>query len=344
MLRYAAKKAGSTRAEGLEEMTLSMLRGQEGYQKEELQQLIDFLKKEIKPDVVHLSNALLMGLAAKIKSDLGIPVVCSLQDEDVWIDAMSADYQDQLWGLFTEKARDIDAFVAVSRYYGKVMQKRMSIAPEKLHVIYIGLDVNNYDYAVPDTENSVIGYMSRMNAENGFEVFMDAFIKLKSNPKYKNVKARVSGGQIGDDKKFVHKQLRKLKKNNLLNEVKFVEEYEEKYHNRYNQHIDLLSVPVLKGEAFGLYQIEALACGVPTVQPALGAFPEIAEVSQGGLIYEPNTPEVLARKWEELLADSEKMLKLSEQGRKSVEEIFNTKRTTRKMLEVYQFVILKNDI
>ncbi len=342
MLRYAAKKAGSTRAEGLEEMTLSMLRGHEGYQKEELQQLIDFLKKEIKPDVVHLSNALLMGLAAKIKSDLGIPVVCSLQDEDVWIDAMNADYQDQLWGLFAEKARDIDAFVAVSRYYGEVMQKRMSIAPEKLHMIYIGLDVNNYDYAAPDTGNPVLGYMSRMNAENGFEVFMDAFIKLKSNPKYKNVKARVSGGQTGDDKKFVHKQLRKLKKNNLLDDVEFVEEYEEKYHNRYNQHIDLLSVPVLKGEAFGLYQIEALACGVPTVQPALGAFPEIAEVSQGGLIYEPNTPEVLARKWEELLADPGEMFKLSEHGRKSVEEIFNTKRTTRKILEVYQSVVLKN--
>ena len=34
-LKYAAKKAGSTRAEGLEEMTISMLQGHEGYQKEE---------------------------------------------------------------------------------------------------------------------------------------------------------------------------------------------------------------------------------------------------------------------------------------------------------------------
>ena len=83
ILKYAAKKAGSTRAHGLEEMTLSMLRGHEGYQKEELQMLIDYLRDYEKPDVVHLSNALLLGLAHKIKNELGIPVVCSLQDEDL---------------------------------------------------------------------------------------------------------------------------------------------------------------------------------------------------------------------------------------------------------------------
>lgn len=342
LLRYAAKKAGSTRAHGLEEMTMSMLRGHEGYQKEELQQLIDFLKNEIKPDVVHLSNALLMGLAGKIKEELGIPVVCSLQDEDVWIDAMADEYQERLWNLFSEKAKDISAFIAVSQFYADVMQKKMNIEKEKLNVIHIGIDPDVYDPKLPAQNPPIIAFMSRMNEENGFEVFIDAFIKLKTKPKFKDVQIRLSGGMTGDDKLFIRKQVKKLKKYNLLEDVVFVDEYKEEFHNQFFQPVTLLSVPVLNGEAFGLYQIEALACGVPIVQPALGAFPEVIDASKGGKIYSPNTPESLAEKWAEVLSDREALEQMSINGRKSVEEKFNSKLLIDKMLDVYQSVVNNN--
>lgn len=334
-LRYAAKKAGSTRAEGLEEMTMSMLRGHEGYQGEELEQLIDFLKHTIKPDVVHLSNALLMGLARKIKDELGIPVVCSLQDEDVWIDAMADSYQEQLWDLFAEKAKDIDAFIAVSEFYGNVMKKRMQIPADKLSVIHIGIDPDNFEASLPTSNPPVLGYMSRMNKENGFEVFIDAFLRLKAKPEFKDVKARVSGGMTGDDKAFINKQIKKLKKARIEADVIFVDEYLEEFHNQFFQVLSLLSVPVLKGEAFGLYQIESLAAGVPLVQPALGAFPEIISESKGGVTYSPNTPEVLSDKWAEVLNNPEELNRMSINGRKSVEEKFNSKLLIEKMLKVY---------
>lgn len=337
-LRYAAKKAGSTRAEGLEEMTLSMLRGHEGYQGEELQHLIDFLKNTIKPDVVHLSNALLMGLARKIKDELGIPVVCSLQDEDVWIDAMADSYQKQLWDMFAEKAKDIDAFIAVSQFYGDVMKKRMQIPAEKLSVIHIGIDPFKYESSLPASNPPVLGYMSRMNEENGFEVFIDAFIKLKSRTGFKNVKARVSGGMTGDDKVFINNQVKKLKKAKIEQDVSFVDEYIEEFHNQFFKPLSLLTVPVLNGEAFGLYQIESLACGVPLVQPALGAFPEVIEESKGGVTYMPNTSETLADKWAEVLSNTEDLVRMSTDGRKSVEEKFNSSILIEKMLEVYQSV------
>lgn len=342
LLRYAAKKAGSTRAHGLEEMTLSMLRGHEGYQSEELQQLIDFLKSEIKPDVVHLSNALLMGLAAKIKSELGIPVVCSLQDEDVWIDAMADDYQEQLWTLLSEKAKDISAFIAVSQFYADVMQKKMNIEAEKLNVIHIGIDSDVFEANLPAENPPVIGFMSRMNEENGFEVFIDAFIHLKSNSDFKNVQIRLSGGMTGDDKVFIQKQVKKLKKHKLINDVVFVDEYKEEFHNQFFQPVTLLSVPVLNGEAFGLYQIESLACGVPIVQPALGAFPEIIEASKGGVTYTPNTAEALSGKWAEVLRNPEALKQMSMDGRKSVEEKFNSKLLIDKMLSIYQTVVNNN--
>ena len=338
-LKYAAKKAGSTRAEGLEEMTISMLKGHEGYQKEELQQLINFLKHHEKPDVVHLSNALLMGLGRKIKDELGIPVVCSLQDEDVWIDAMADSYQDKLWGLFSEKARDIDAFIAVSEFYGKVMKKRMNIPDSKLHVIHVGIDPNDFEATEPAFNPPVIGYMSRMNEENGFEVFVDAYIRLRSKPEFRNVKLRCSGGQTGDDKKFIEKQVKKLKRAGLLADVEFVEEYREKYLNQFFKPLTLLSVPVLKGEAFGLYQIESLACGVPLVQPALGAFPEIIEATKGGFTYSPNNADALANQLAEALNDKDNLKKISKEGRENVVKHFNSQILIKKMMKVYEGVI-----
>ncbi len=338
-LKYAAKKAGSTRAEGLEEMTISMLQGHEGYQKEELQQLIDFLKHHEKPNVVHLSNALLMGLARKIKDELGIPVVCSLQDEDVWIDAMANSYQEKLWGLFSKKAEDIDAFIAVSEFYGKIMKKRMNIPDSKLNVIHVGVDPRDFEFTEPAFNPSVIGYMSRMNEENGFEIFIDAIIKLKSKPEFRALKVRCSGGKTGDDKKFIRKQVKKLTKHGFTDDVEFVEEYREKYLNQFFKPLTLLSVPVLKGEAFGLYQIESLACGVPLVQPALGAFPEIIEATKGGITYTPNNAEVLAEAFASVLSKPEKIQEMSKSGRENVEKHFNSSVLIKKMMKVYEKVI-----
>jgi len=193
-LRYAAGKAGSTRTQGLEEMTLSMLRGHEGYQQDELEMLIAYLRDHEKPDVVHLSNALLLGLAYKIKTELGVPVVCSLQDEDVWVDAMQGQYRQKVWDMMSEKGKDVDAFIAVSDFFAEVMAQKMQIPSEKLHTILVGIDNAKYFYHPPEVENPVIGYLSRMNPENGFGVLCDAFLLLKQQPGFSQVRLRVSGG------------------------------------------------------------------------------------------------------------------------------------------------------
>ena len=93
---------------------------------------------------------------------------------------------------------------------------------------------------------------------------------------------------------------------------------------------------MLGGEAFGLYQLEALAAGIPIVQPAIAAFPEIAKVSGGGDVYEPNHPEALAEKWKEVISDPEKLKQMGKNGRESVKNTFNLNRVTEQMVEVYQ--------
>jgi len=339
ILKYASEKSGSTRAEGLEEMTISMLKGEEGFQKEELEQLVYYLKHHEKPDVVHLSNALLIGLAAKIKEELNVPVFCSLQDEDVWINAMAEHYKPKLWQLMSEKAKDVDAFIAVSNFFKNVMQKNMNIPDTKLHVIPLGVDPALYKVNLPAKEPFSIGFLSRLNEENGFGILVDAFIKLKSKPEFANAKLILTGGKTTDDNSFIDKQLRKLQKNNVLNDIEFIEDFRTSALNKFFEKASVLSVPVIKGEAFGLYQLEALASGIPIVQPHLGAFPEIAETSGGGVIYSPNTADSLAEKLAEVLSDPTKLYQMSIKGRKAIEEKFNLNKTTEQLVELYLDVI-----
>ena len=342
ILRYAAKKSGSTRATGLEEMTISMLKGADGFQKDELDELIYFLKHHEKPDVVHLSNALLLGLARKIKDELQIPVVCSLQDEDVWVDAMDEPYRSQIWKLMGQKALDTDALIAVSDFFAKQMKQKMSIPDKMLHVVHIGVDPSKYSIKTPNLDVPTIGYLSRLNKENGFEILVDAFIRLKENPKFSNAKLKVTGGKTGDDDKFISRQVDKLKRKGIQNDIEFIEDFRTESLGSFFEGLTLLSVPVLDGEAFGLYQIESLASGIPLVQPKLGAFPEIIEATEGGVIYQPNTPETLAQKLAEVLSNPEQIEQMSADGRKSVEEKFNTKILIKKMIEVYESVVSKN--
>ena len=103
--------------------------------------------------------------------------------------------------------------------------------------------------------------------------------------------------------------------------------------------VSVLSVPVLKGEAFGLYQLEALASGVPIVQPGLGAFPEIVNLSGAGILFNPNTPEKLAEALASLLSDQQRLEEMSLRGRKAVDEHFNSAILAGRMVDVYQEVI-----
>jgi len=336
VLKFAAKKSSSTRASGLEDLTESMLLGAEGHQSEELQQLVDFLKYHEKPDIVHVSNALLLGMAKKVREEVGVPVVCSLQDEDVWVDAMHEDHREKMWQLLAEKAKDVDAFIAVSNFFAGVMQKRMSIPDDKLHVLHVGIVADAYTYSKPAAEPQAIGFVSRMCEENGFEVLIDAFVLLKKNQAFKDLKLKATGGQTGDDTKFIHKQIDKLKLNNIDSDFEIQPDFTPSELNNFFKSITVLSVPVLKGEAFGLYQLEALASGVPLVQPELGAFPEIINTSGGGVIYKPNTALALADKLSEVLLNPAKMEAMSLNGRKAVEDIFDLGKLSEKMVDIYK--------
>lgn len=336
VLKLAAGMAGSTRAKGLAEMTVSMLLGEEGNQKEELERMVDWMAAHCQPEIIHLSNALLLGLARRLKEKLNVPLVCSLQDEDVWVDVMRPDFRDEVWNLMHLKSGHVDLFVPVSDYYAKEMMQKMKLTGEKISVMHIGVDPSDYQVADVTAKKRNIGFLSRMCAENGLDILVDAFIILKGNDGYEDVRLILTGGSTGDDTEFLKRMKTKLKKNNLLKDVMFCGDFECEGRARFFSDVLVLSVPVHRGEAFGIYILEAMASGIPVVQPAIGAFPEIINKTGGGIIYEPNTPDKLAGELSALLDNREIIRQKSEAAVNGVREHFNILKKAAGMVQLYQ--------
>jgi len=341
MLKLASKFAGSTRAKGLEEMTVSMLLGEEGQQKVELQRMVDWIVEHCNPDVIHLSNALLLGLAHELGERLGVPVICSLQDEDVWVDVMKPSARDSVWKLMSRKAEHVTSFISVSDYYAGVMKEKMNIPDEKLLSVHIGVDPDDYAYIPVSEKKRNIGYVSRMCHANGLDILVDAFILLKKKEEFSDVGLVLTGGSTGDDRKYLSELKHRLREHGLQHQVEFHEDFEEQGLKEYFKKVSMVSVPVRNGEAFGIYLLECMASGVPVVQPALGAFPEIVGLAGGGAIYQENTPESLAQSLEKLLTDPGELDRLSRKGKEGVEEHFRIDLQAERMIAIYEDAIGK---
>ena len=79
-------------AKRLGELTVSVLRGEQGHQRKEIEKLVEWLRTEPPFDVIHLPNSLLISLAEPLKRALGRPVVCTLQGEDLFLRGLPEPY------------------------------------------------------------------------------------------------------------------------------------------------------------------------------------------------------------------------------------------------------------
>lgn len=335
MLRLASKFAGSTRSEGLEDMTVSMLLGEDGDQSEELERMAEWIEQHYKPDIIHISNALLLGLVHRLKKIPGVKIVCSLQDEDVWVDNMHENYREKVWKLMGEKALETDLFISVSHYFTDLSVSRMKLPREKIRMIPLGVDPVDYRPTNVVSRPRVIGFISRQSKCNGLDILAEAFILLKQKTGFDDVKLLITGGLTGDDKAFNRNLKKSFKKAGVYEQVEYREHFDGDDRLDFFDSISTLSVPVRNGEAFGIYLTEAMASGVPVVQPSAGAFTEIVKKSQAGLLYEPNTPEALAEKLEELLSDKALIEKLSKNAVESAKNHYNINRLAEELIAVY---------
>ncbi len=333
MLKWASSMSGTTSAKGMEEMTLSMIDGDDHAFSEEVNRLINWLKHHEKPDVIHLSSTLLIGIAKAIKDQMNVPIVCSVLDEEVWIDSMDLKSSGLAWNSISHNLQYLDRIVTTSNYYKSFIINKFPQL-NNVDVIYPGVDTAIYKASAPP-KDPTIGFFYRMNRENGLDILAKAFVLLKKKNSIPHLKLKIGGGFTSKDKKFVREVKRLLKP--FISDVEFVSAYSMGNHPSFYQSISVISVPITFDEGFGLYLCEAYACGVPSVEPATGSFSEI--VGDAGVLYNPNTPEQLASALESLLVDKEAYHKAAGAALKKASTLFNDRVMAEKLHHIYQSII-----
>lgn len=321
LLRSAAAKSHMTSARTHGELALAMLRLEHSNLRKELDKLVDYLE-ENKPDLLVLSTALQVGVIGELKERLGVKVLCCFQGEDTFIDGLPEPYCEGVWQELRERLPEADGLFAPSRFYAELMKERLGNENLEIEVIPNGIDLEGYgptDRSGPPK----IGYLARMIRPKGMEVLVDAFIELRNELKHPDAKLAIAGSATAENQAFVWEMQDKLDAAGLAKEVGWHTNISRHEKEEFLGGLTLFSVPVLYPEAFGLYVAEALASGVPVVQPAAAAFPEFIEATGGGVMVPANDAGALARKWKELLENREEIKAMGERGRRVVVEQFS---------------------
>jgi glycosyltransferase involved in cell wall biosynthesis len=341
MLRMAAKRSGTTNTEGLEDMTLSMIKGEKAFPDKELRRLVKYLTENGKPDVIHLSNALIIGLSRQLKRHMDVKIVCSLLNEDDWIEEMVEPYRSNAWKLISEEAENVDTFITPSNYYRELFISKTGYSGKNVFIVPLAIDTRNLNILPKKNNYPAVGYFSRINSPNGFDKLVDAFIDLKSSDRLPGLTLHVSGGFTGSDKPFIEEQIKKIKANGLKSFIRIYPEFHGNSKEEFFSNIDIMSVPVRKHDGYGLYILEANAAGVPVVQPETGAFPEIIEKTKGGITYSPDTVKDLCESLVRLFENNSLRASLGESGKENVLKELSLVRMSEGLSVVYNETMKK---
>lgn len=337
LLRWVSRFAVKTSADQLGDLLVSMLQGEHGHQKKEIEKLTGWLASEVRPDIVNLTNVLLSGAVHEIKRQVGAPVLCTLQGDDVFLEALPEQYRDRCLELIRDHCKEVDGFIATCRYYADFMAVYLSIPRERIHVVYPGLNLKGYGVASSETHKALtVGYFARICPDKGLHLLAKAMHGLHQMPGVPACRLRVSGWLGKNDQAYFDDIRRKMERWGLGDRLEYVECPDHDSKVRFLQSLDVLSVPTVYREPKGLYVLEALANGVPVVQPRHGSFPELIEATGGGLLVNPDDSDDLAQGLRKLLQDVSLRQDLGRKGKEAVHRDFSADKMARNTMDVYR--------
>lgn len=343
LLNLAGKMGSQTSPAKLAGLTVDILHAEEGPATKELHRLVHFLKEHVRPQVVTLPNLMFAGMARVFRQELGVPVVCELTGEDIFLDAMEPADREMVRGVIRERAADVTRFVATSDYYAGRMADYLGIPRESIDVVYTGI-AQEYLGPLADRPSlnghvPTVGYLARICSEKGLANLIDAMDLVRGMPNLSEVRLQIAGYLGGRDQKWFDHLKQRIDSGPLRGAVTFLGEVDQAAKLRMLDSIDVFSVPTVYPEAKGIYVLEALARGVPVVQPAHGAFPELIRLTGGGVLAAPSDPRRLAEALAELLGDAPRRHQLGRAGRAAIESTFTDDHMAENMLRVYRDVI-----
>ncbi len=322
LLRWVAGRFGaSTEARDLGALTLSVLRGEEGFQRRRLEELVRWLERDLRPDLVQLPNTMFAGLAGPLKRRLGGPVLCAVQGEEIFLDRLVEPFRTQAREELRKRAADVDGFLSPCAVYADYMAGYLDVPRERFHVVPLGLRLEGHG-PPPEAARGPgpfrIGFLARICPEKGLHVAAGALRLLAERLGPEAVRLEAAGWLGPADEAYYEEVRSGLEADGLAFEYRGSVDRAAKI--EFLRSLHALTVPAPYHEPKGLYVLEALANGVPVVQPRHGAFPELVEGTGGGVLVEAAEPEEVAAGLQTLCDDEDLRLRLGRQGHAAVHE------------------------
>ena len=344
LLKMAGTYGASTPPAELAELTMSLVKGEEGPAIKELRRLLRFLKDDVRPEIVTLPNLMFIGVARAIQQELGVPVLCELTGEDIFLDAMRERDRDEIRRAIRARVGDVARFVATCDYYADRMADYLAVPREKIDVVFPGITAD-YFHEPPDRANvngrvPTIGYMARICPEKGLARLLDAVLLLPQTAGgLPDFRVKIAGYLGKGHEAWYEQQKQRVRGTPVEGKIEFGAEVDRDAKLAMLDSIDVLCVPTVYPETKGVFVLEALARGVPVVEPAHGSFPELIQMTGGGVLVPPDDPRALAEALAALLRDPQRRHSLGEAGRQAARAAFTDERMAENMLKVYEDVV-----
>jgi glycosyltransferase involved in cell wall biosynthesis len=337
-IHWATQGGPSIAPEKLGDLAVSMLEGEHGRQRKEVKKLVHWLKREAQPDIVHLSNSMLLGMGREIRK-LGIPVVASLSGEDIFLEKLVEPFYSQARAALRERAHEIDGFVALNRYYADYMADYLALARDRIQVIPHGLNLaghapRNPQPAAPFT----IGYLARICPDKGLHNLIAAAEILLADSSLPPWRMRAGGYLSNADRPYLETILQRTRTWTMPDRFEYVGELSRPEKIAFLQSMDLLSLPTEYHESKGIPVLEAWANAVPVVLPNHGTFPELVEQSGAGVLHQAGDPQALADALKGLLQNRQRAAELGARGRQTVEQNYQAETMAERTLAWYRQV------
>ncbi|MEI6162951.1 MAG: glycosyltransferase family 4 protein [Planctomycetota bacterium] len=313
LVSWLSARTGNARPVDLGAITISSLKGEQGYQRKEVEKLATWLKEEIQPDVIHLSNVLLVGLAERLKEVTGAGIVTSLSGEDLFIEQLPRTDYELVRKLLRERSAHVDRFVALNEYFANFMSEYLSVSRSCIDVVHHGVDREGFSEHAPDLMarresrpgTVVIGYLARVCQEKGLLQLIRAVSDVASRPGCGTIKLLAAGAEIPAENPYLQRCLQTANSCGLGDRFEWLGQIDRKRKIELLHSIDLFALPTQYAESKGISAIEALVAGVPVVAPKHGAFPELLDHGQAGLLHTPHDEKDLANTIFTLVADAQ---------------------------------------
>ena len=333
-----AGRTVSPEARVLGELTVSTLQGEHGVLHKEFEKLVEWTRDEPPPDLINIPNSLVIAMAKPLRRAFKRPVLCTLQGEELFLSELAVAYRDRAVNLIREQVRDVDHFIAVSEYGARFMIDFLRIPADRMSVVPLGIKMTGFDRR-PSSETSDefrVGYFARVAPEKGLHVLADAYVRFRRRTGNARVALQVAGYLAANHQGYLAQAQDLLTKAGLGGEFAYRGSLDRDAKQAFLRGLDVLSVPATYDEPKGMFLLEAMACGVPVVQPRRGSFTEMVEKTGGGLLVKPDDPDAIADGLYQLWSDRALSSQLANKAFEGVRTHYTVAGSASRLLEVYE--------